>query len=75
MEFSLSYSPKPEYNEIGYHKTLEIYKNDIMVMGFTPSKEDDDWLGEGVYFWDDIRNALWWKQNGSILKNVFLYVI
>lgn len=65
FNFSLPYEPE-EYNEIGYHTTLTLYKDDIIAKGFKPSTDIDDWLGEGVYFWDSEVNALWWKQRPSL---------
>lgn len=72
-KFSILYNSKDEYKEIGYHKTLCIYINDIKKDGFKPSNEDDDWLGLGVYFWDNIENAKWWNVGtGSIIKNCII---
>ena len=72
-DFSLIYEPQNEYTEIGYHATLNVYKDDIIEKGFKLSHDEDDWLGEGVYFWDDIRNAQWWKKdNGIIPRCIFV---
>lgn len=72
-EFSILYNPKDEYKEIGYHKTLYIYVDSIKKDGFKPSNKDDDWLGLGVYFWDDIENAKWWRAGtGSVIKNCII---
>lgn len=68
IDFSLTYDPKMEYNEIGYHTTYIIYKDSILKNGFYLSKNNNEWLGEGVYFWDNEKNALWWKQNSKILE-------
>lgn len=68
VDFSLTYTPKEEYNEIGYHTTLSCYKDSIIENGFWVSNESDDWLGEGVYFWDNENNARWWKKNSGIFK-------
>ena len=68
MDFSLTYEPKDEYNETGYHTTYTIYKDSIINNGFKPSVEDGDWLGEGVYFWDNEENALWWKRKSSLME-------
>lgn len=72
MDFSLTYNPKMEYNEIGYHTTRIIYKDDIVDKGFKPSTDKDDWLGEGIYFWDNERNAYWWKQRSNFKKCIFI---
>ena len=58
----MKYNPIDEYNTLGYHKTSVIYKESILKNGFTPSTDVDDWLGEGVYFWEDFKDAEWWKQ-------------
>lgn len=78
IDFSLHYSPNEEnedikYEEVGYHKTFSVYKNSIIKSGFKLSNEDDDWLGEGVYFWDKESNAHWWKkrQNGIMGSCIF----
>lgn len=71
--FSISYTPKDEYKEIGYHKTLYIYVESIKENGFKPSNNNNDWLGLGVYFWDNIENAKWWNVGtGSIIRNCII---
>lgn len=60
-DFSLTYTPQIEYNEIGYHTTLAIKKNEILENGFIKSTKNNEWLGEGAYFWDNEKNAQWWK--------------
>lgn len=60
-EFVIPYVPKDQYKEIGYHKTLCINLDNIRKNGFKPSTSNDDWLGFGVYFWDNIENAKWWN--------------
>lgn len=66
-KFSLIYEPRNTYAETGYHTTLTIYKESILKEGFRPSNKEDDWLGEGVYFWDNIENAKWWKRKGDVI--------
>ena len=61
--FSVIYGSRNVYSEIGYHTTLKENKESIQINGFKPSKDDDDWLGEGVYFWDDFKAAQWWMHN------------
>lgn len=68
IDFSLTYSINKEYNEIGYHTTLSCHKDDIIKNGFYTSNKNDDWLGEGVYFWDNETNANWWKKDTGIFK-------
>lgn len=74
VNFSISYSPtKDEYKEIGYHKTLYIYVESIKKNGFKPSNENDDWLGFGVYFWDNVENAKWWNVGtDSVIKSCII---
>lgn len=68
IDFSLTYTPKEEYNEIGYHTTFLYHKDSIIQNGFYVSNQSDDWLGEGVYFWDNEDNARWWKKKSSLFK-------
>lgn len=67
IDFLLNYTPDPEYNEIGYHATYSKYYDNIINNGFHASNEDNDWLGAGIYFWDDMTNANWWKK--KLTKN------
>ena len=68
LDFSLTYSPSEAYNEVGYHTTYSRYKDSIVENGFKVSSKSDDWLGEGVYFWDNETNANWWKKSSNLLK-------
>ena len=68
IDFSLTYNPKEEYNEIGYHTTFVMYKESIIKNGFYKSTKENEWLGEGVYFWDNEVNALWWKSKSKSFK-------
>lgn len=46
----------------GYHTTTQENAEKILASEFKANqKTDNDWLGEGIYFWDDIVNAQWWK--------------
>lgn len=50
-------------NEVGYHGTCSKYRYNIEKNGMDPKEckyRDDHWLGQGVYFFDDYRKALWW---------------
>lgn len=67
--FSLIYESQNTYTETGYHATLAKYKESIEKEGFEPSNNDDDWLGEGVYFWDNIENAQWWKRKRKTIPH------
>lgn len=47
---------------IGYHTTTRQNAEKILSSTFEVNlKTNDDWLGEGIYFWEDIANAQWWK--------------
>lgn len=56
-----------DYIVYGYHgcdeRTWENIKNNIQ--NFKPSKNDYDWLGEGIYFWenDPLRAKKWGKKD------------
>lgn len=45
----------------GYHGTSRAIADRILAEGFVPSVNDWDWLGHGVYFWQDapIRAYRW----------------
>jgi hypothetical protein len=49
----------------GYHGTSRSRAERILVEGFRPSTNGYDWLGTGVYFWQDAPNhaLLWARQN------------
>lgn len=70
--FTIVYDSKKEYHEVGYHATFAMNKDSILKEGFKKSTNDDDWLGEGVYFWTNEDNADWWKKNSSIMKKCIL---
>lgn len=65
IDFSLIYTPNPDFNEIGYHATYSKYYANIIKEGFHVSNEDNDWLGRGIYFWDSMTNANWWQKKLS----------
>lgn len=45
----------------GYHATkFENIEKIIHPNDFKASNSSKDWLGRGVYFWDEIYNAKWW---------------
>ena len=47
----------------GYHGTSRSRAEIIIAEGFQPSMNGYDWLGTGVYFWQDASNhALYWAQ-------------
>lgn len=50
---------------IGYHGTLSSACDNISKNGLDPAfviKRTDHWLGQGVYFFDDIEIAKWWAE-------------
>lgn len=47
----------------GYHATKYEYAVNISEpQDFVPSLSDTEWLGAGVYFWDELFNARWWAK-------------
>lgn len=47
---------------VGYHTTTRENADRILASKFEANlKANEDWLGEGIYFWDDEDNAQWWK--------------
>ena len=50
-----------EYRTIGYHKAIKEYA-DIIINenAFRLSHKDTEWLGNGVYFWEQPSDAEWW---------------
>ncbi len=56
---------------VGYHGTDMESARQILQIGFTPSRNNYDWLGKGVYFWQDAPYRSWnWasercKENGG----------
>ena len=59
----------------GYHGTSRSRAERIIAEGFQPSTNGYDWLGTGVYFWQDAPNhALHWarkmyKQEPAVIKS------
>jgi hypothetical protein len=37
-----------------------IEKTDVLIL--SENIKDDIWLGQGMYFWDNLGNANWWKR-------------
>ena len=42
------------------------FKNDENI----PEATDLDWGGDGLYFWDNIENAKYWKKQKNILEAI-----
>lgn len=52
---------KNVYKIVGYHGTNENNVGDILKNGYTYNERDDHWLGQGIYFYTDIRLAKWFS--------------
>jgi hypothetical protein len=58
----------------GYHGTNLERAESILREGFTASSNDYDWLGEGIYFWQDAPEKAWlWAkkkhhQNSAVIR-------
>lgn len=53
-------------NIVGYHGTCTVHRNSIDENGLDPKlvkQRNDHWLGQGVYFFDDRKKAIWWAQD------------
>src|ERR1700761_2636245 len=50
-----------------HHGTTKELAREILARGFTPSEREFDWLGFGVYFWEDspARALMWAEQRYS----------
>lgn len=56
----------------GYHGTSSDNKQSIISLGLDPDKVKvrfDHWLGQGVYFFDDIDKAKWWSRSIAAKKS------
>ncbi|KGF03410.1 hypothetical protein [Anaerococcus lactolyticus] len=48
---------------IGYHATSTFRAMNIKSRtDFKASESKEEWLGKGVYFWDELINAKWWSK-------------
>lgn len=45
---------------IGFHGTAKSNGKNILEGGFHKSDSHQDWLGKGVYFFEDKKDAEWW---------------
>ncbi len=55
-------------NLLGYHGTSSNSKESIDKNGLDPSltkHRDDHWLGQGVYFFEEFDQAMWWAEDIS----------
>lgn len=69
----------------GYHGTTKEKSESILKQGFEISKSQEqkyEWLGDGIYFWDDIFYAVQWNiinmeknYNDKNEKNLMNYAI
>lgn len=57
--------------KIGYHTTSREDAKKIKENGFRLSEKNNEWLGAGIYFWEQYSDAIWWKQyvKGSLKEN------
>ena len=52
------------FETIAYHTTEKDRAASILEdKFFKESTKDNEWLGHGVYFWDSLEDAVWWKNN------------
>ena len=52
----------------GYHGTCSYAIKSIESRGLDPAAtryRSDHWLGQGVYFFEDVSRAMWWAENTS----------
>lgn len=57
------------FTKIGYHGTLSNRASSILENGFEHSKKPNEWLGHGVYFFEDIEWAKTWAMNQAKKDN------
>lgn len=50
---------QPSYLVYGYHGTSETLAQQILRQGYQYSENDYDWLGRGVYFFQDAPSSAW----------------
>lgn len=48
---------------IGFHATDKALADSIIANGFSFSRSEEHWLGNGVYFFADPDLAVWWSGN------------
>ena len=48
---------------IGFHATDRALADSIIANGFSFSRSEEHWLGNGVYFFADPDLAVWWGNN------------
>lgn len=48
---------------IGFHATDKALADSIIANGFSFSRSEEHWLGNGVYFFADPDLAVWWGNN------------
>ena len=62
----------------GYHGTTKARGHEILEeRGFTSSKGNKEWLGTGIYFYDEYRDAFKWSERivGNIEEITVLHVL
>lgn len=52
------------FETIAYHTTEKDRATSILKdKFFKESTKDNEWLGQGIYFWDSLEDAVWWKNH------------
>lgn len=52
------------FEKTAYHTTAKDRAESILKNKFFyESTQTNEWLGSGIYFWDDIDDAKWWRSN------------
>lgn len=51
------------YETVGYHGTDSSVSKAIIDNGFICKKNDEHWLGNGIYLYQDLDLAKWWTTN------------
>jgi hypothetical protein len=66
FEAKIMASDKIEKN--GYHGTTKENATKITKDGeFYISIKTHEWLGKGVYFWENVQDGFWWNNNEAVL--------
>ena len=55
--------------KMGYHATKKSAAADIMKTSeFWCSTDNDDWLGKGIYFWEEESHCYMWDNSDTIIR-------
>ena len=55
---------------IGYHGTSQGQAIDILSKGYHLSHDDDEWLGDGIYFYFKYKDAYNWKTDAVLRSTI-----